>query len=325
MFGRLFENLEPFGANRLSEKPLLTTNHRWKKLPEGEFKKGESFLLAHEKFCVSACSGFLRIKAGIKANNTGYLPKENKGNVWYLPSCEGEIAALIVHNRRCLFPVFAGQNHIPNLRFLEKAYFLAKTPFSGKVPIHAIQGLRRDVELLESLMEKQGYLVSESIDYDLMILDGKQRPIALKPGPKGLVLRPPKPEDEDGLFALHSAYEQEEVLTKKSVFNPEASRLNLKHILSRESVLVAEMDGRLVAKINTNAESFNRVQIGGVYVHPHYRRKGIAAVMSMVFTQGLLENGKNLTLFVKKRNLAARKVYHNIGFDFLADFRINYY
>jgi len=36
--------------------------------------------------------------------------------------------------------------------------------FFGKVPIHAIQGLRQDVELLESLMESQGYFASERID-----------------------------------------------------------------------------------------------------------------------------------------------------------------
>lgn len=283
---------------------LNEAKRRWRKIPTGEYHKAESYLGAREKFCVTACSRFLRLK-------------ENRGHVWYLPDGGNEISAILLHSRRSLFPVFCGQKHIPHPRFLSR--------FLGKVSIHAIQGLKEDAELLESLMTEQGYFASERIDYELMGLEVEPKNKTLKPGPPGLVFRPPRQEDEEELFALQSAYEQEEVLPKNSTFNPAASRLNLRHILSRESVLVAELDGRAVGKINTNAESFTRTQIGGVYVHPDYRCQGIGAKMAMAFAHDLLKRGKALTLFVKNRNLAALKVYRNIGFNFIADYRITYY
>jgi len=47
--------------------------------------------------------------------------------------------------------------------------------------------------------------------------------------------------------------------------------------------------------------------------------------MTAKFAEGLLAQGKGLSLFVKKRNLAACKVYLNIGFSVTADYRITYY
>jgi ribosomal protein S18 acetylase RimI-like enzyme len=174
-------------------------------------------------------------------------------------------------------------------------------------------------------MEGQGYFASERIDYVLMSLDSGPKPEALRAGPAGLVLRPPLPGDEGPLFDLQSVYEQEEVLPRNADFYAPACRLNLQHILSSESVLVAELDGQMVAKINTSAQSFTKYQIGGVYVRPDCRGRGICTKMTAVFAQGLLERGRGVTLFVKKRNKAAIKAYHKAGLRSLADYRITYY
>ena len=287
-------------------KRLLKKPKRWRKVPRDELSCAEGFLRTRENFCVSACARFLRIR-------------EHRGHVWYLPDDEkaenGEIAALLLHSRRTLLPVFGGKSRIPHPRFLKR--------FLGKVPIHAVQGLREDTEILESLMEDQSYFASQRIDYDLMGLDCAPSDGEMRMA--GLVLRPPQPEDEEALFALQSAYEQEEVLPQNAVFNPAACRLNLRHILDREFMLVAELDGQLVGKINTSAESFTRYQIGGVFVRPDCRRLGIGAKMAASFAQSLLARGKGLNLFVKKRNAAACKVYRKIGFNVLADYRITYY
>ena len=277
---------------------------RWQKIPRSELHSAEAYLRAMEKFCVAACFRFLHLK-------------ESRGHVWQLPGREDEIPALLLNSRRSLFPVFGRNPRIPAPRFLSRLL--------GKVPIHAVQGLREDAELLEGLMQQQGYFSAERIEYELMSLDNAPRPEAGRTGPAGLVLRPPVPEDEEGLFALQSAYEQEEVLSAKSVFNPAVSRLNLQQLLSREQVLVAELDGQVVGKINTSARSFTRFQIGGVYVRPDCRGLGIGAKMTVDFSQKLLAQGRGLTLFVKKRNVAARKVYRRAGFAVLADYRITYY
>ena len=277
---------------------------RWRKIPKTEHHRAEVYLRNMERFCVAACARFLRIG-------------ENRGHVWQLPKQDGEISALILHSRRTLFPVFGGNPRVPGPRFLSR--------FLSKIPIHAVQGLREDAEILERLMQEQGYFAAERIDYHLMSLDNTSSLQAGSAGPAGLKLRPPLPSDEDALFALQSAYEQEEVLSVKSVFNPAVSRLNLQQLLSREQVLAAELGGQVVGKINTSALSFTRYQIGGVYVRSDCRGLGIGAKMTAVFAQSLLTQGRGLTLFVKKRNTAACKLYRKIGFSILADYRITYY
>jgi ribosomal protein S18 acetylase RimI-like enzyme len=276
---------------------------RWRKVQKNERQKAEAFLRERERFCVTACTRFLGAKT-------------SHGHVWYL-SEEAEISALLLNFNRTLFPVFGKMSRVSSPKFLNR--------FLGKVPIHAIQGLQKDAELLETLMKEQGYFAAEWIDYDLMCLDTCPLPETFGTGPAGLILRPPVPRDMESLFVLQSAYEQEEVLPANSVFNPAVCRLNLEHILSRERVLVAELNGQTVGKINTSAESFTRYQIGGVYVHPAYRGLGIGTKMTAVFAHRLLSLGKGLTLFVKKRNTAAKSIYLKTGFTVLADYRITYY
>ena len=276
----------------------------WRKLPKSEYSAAEVYLAKREKFCVAASARFLRFR-------------ESGDHVWQLSAEDESSASLIIHSGRTLFPVFGQNARIPAPRFLNR--------FLGKVPIHSIQGLRKDCELLESLMQNQGYSAAEQIDYDLMSLDGTPADEAFRAGPGGLSLRSPLPEDGEILFALQSAYEKEEVLPANVPFNPAAARLNLGRLLSREQFLVAEIDGQMVGKINTSAQSFTRYQIGGVYVLPACRGRGIAAKMTAVFSRKLLAQGKNLTLFVKKQNTAARKAYLKAGFSFLEDYRIAYY
>jgi ribosomal protein S18 acetylase RimI-like enzyme len=213
--------------------------------------------------------------------------------------------------------VFDKNPQVPGPRFLNR--------FLGKIHIHAIQGIREDTEILEIRMEDQGYFAAERIDYELMSFDGAPRSEALRSGPADLILREPVPDDKECIFTLQAAYEQEEVVSGSAVFDPAVCRFNLEHILSTERVLVAELAGQVVGKINTSAESFTRYQIGGVYVRPDCRGLGIAAKMTAVFVQGLAAQGKGVTLFVKTRNIAARTVYRKTGFAALADYRISYY
>jgi len=277
---------------------------QWRKIPRDEQYKAETYLRAREKFCVAASARFLDIKNG-------------NGHVWYLGSPDREISALLLHNRRTLFPVFNKNPAIHSPHFLNR--------FLIKIPIHAVQGLREDTELLETLMENEGYYASERIDYDLMNIDTAPRREALNSGPAKLILRKPAAGDTESIFALQSAYENEEVLPKNAAFDPAVCRLNLEHILSAERILLAELDGQIVGKINTSAESFTRFQIGGVYVRPDYRGRGIAVKMTAVFVESLLAVKKGVTLFVKRRNNAARAAYRKVGLSALADYRISYY
>lgn len=275
----------------------------WRKIERADYSGAEAFLRARESLCVGACSRFLN------ANSDDH--------VWTLSDERGETDAFLLHSRRSLYPVFSKVQDLPIPRFLSR--------FLRKVPIHMVQGNREDAEILEKSMEDLGYCAEDRIDYDLMNLDKGCPMECFHQGPPGLILRVPVPEDTEELFRLHAAYEQEEVIPQGSIFDPGNSRKSLRRILEGEQMLIACLDDQIVGKINTNAKSFTRYQIGGVYVLPGYRNQGIAVRMTAEFIQKLLLSVMGITLFVKKRNAAARSVYRRLGFNICGDYRISYF
>jgi predicted GNAT family acetyltransferase len=274
---------------------------RWQKMKKNAGAAVESILRSHERWCMNACNRYMY---------------NRKRNVWVLHNKTGEITALIIHLNQNLMPILCGQNDIPPPHFLRGLF--------GAIPIHSLQGKKEDAVILETALEETGLRAAEQIDYDLMCMDNPPAGYETS-GPAGLVIRKPQFIDMNALAALQAAYEQEEVLPTASEFNATVSRLNIERIFTQEQMLVAELDGRLVGKINTNAVTFTRYQVGGVYVLPDYRGRGIARRMAGTFIDGLIAQGRGISLFVKKTNLAARCVYQRIGFDILGDYRISYY
>jgi ribosomal protein S18 acetylase RimI-like enzyme len=295
----------------------------WKKLGKRGFPGAESFLRERESYCVGAASRFI---AG-------------SGNrIW--TAGKKEINALLLYSRRTLYPVFhfgeKSGTGWGNKRFPGKAIPLPLffPILQIKQPLHAMQGLSGDLDMLEGDLKKKGFPEPVKYDYELRSLGDVQDagqagenpfPAALCQSPPELVIRSPGAEDLEALFPLQREYELEEVLPRGAVFNPAACRLGLERLLKEETVLAAELEGVLAGKININARSFTRLQIGGVYVLPQYRRRGIARALTAALIRKLSPLGKKFTLFVKKENLPARKVYDALGFTKIADYRINYY
>ena len=282
----------------------MTEPQGWKKIRPVEYPAAEAFLREREIFCVGACSRFL-------ARNF------NHNHLWTVRNAQGGMAAFLLHSRLSLYPIF------PANRYIQLPGFLGR--FLKKIPIHSVQGLREDTEILEEGIVKLGYNAIDRIDYDLMTLDREPRSECFQRGPSGLVLRKPVPKDTEGLYQLQAAYEIEEVLPRGETFNPKACQKTLEKLLETQQVMLACMGDEIIGKINTNAVSFTRFQIGGVYVHPKFRGLGIAVKMSAVFLQQLTAEGRGITLFVKKRNAAARSVYRRLGFIQRGDYRISYY
>jgi ribosomal protein S18 acetylase RimI-like enzyme len=265
----------------------------------------EDFLRSREQYCVSACAQFLQTHS-------------LHDHEWYLANPEGVVQAMLLRSGGMLFPVFGNVRDIPPPRFLNNG-------FRGRTSIHAVQGLLDDVEILETALANLGCHAAEHRDYDLMTRGNP--PERENPGvfPRGLVLRTPGFTDLEAMLPLQAGYEKEEVLPNGADFNPAWCRLNLSKILAEEQSLIACLENRIVGKINTNAASFSRLQIGGVYVLPEYRGLGIGRRMAAAFIGELAKQGRGLTLFVKKNNPAARAIYESAGFSVTADYRISYY
>jgi len=266
----------------------------------------EALLRSHERWCMNACNRFLNRS---RPDRVWVLCDTNGGDA-------GTISSVIVHKDQNLCPVLGGQTNIPPPHFL-------RNPF-GTVPVHSLQGKKKDVLIMQTELEKIGLSAAEKIDYDLMCINHAPSGFD-RVYPVGLVIRKPDRGDIDALVALQAAYEQEEVLPAASEFSAAVSRLNIERIFSKEQMLVAEYGGRLIGKINTNAAAFTRFQVGGVYVIPEYRGMGIAHRMAGEFTANLIAQGKDISLFVRKSNPCARRVYQRIGYTILGDYRINYY
>ena len=268
-----------------------------------QVKEAETLLQSQEHWCLNACSRFL---------NRRVL----KGRVWTLCGTGGELTALVLLSRQTLLPVLCEQKNIPQPGFL-------KTIF-GTAPIYSAQGTIADTAILARTLENIGLYPKENVDYDMMHID--HVPDDFKSaGPAGLVIREPGRTDMDSLAVLHGAYEREEVLPAASEFNAAVSRLNTERLFANEQMLVAELGGRLVAKVNTNATAFSRCQVGGVYVHPDYRGRGIARRITGEFVAGLIDQGWGVSLFARKSNPSARRVYQRLGFTMMGDYRISYY
>lgn len=281
----------------------LKETQRWRRARKRD-PGPEAFLREQEPLCVGACSRFLHRSIF-------------HDHLWSLRDGEGNVLALLLNSKRSLFPVFRGLVDIPVPHFLNRLI--------RSMPVHAVQGLREDALILENLMAQLGVHPAESIDYDLMALDKEPAAECFNAGLPGLHIRRADSKDMANLLPLQAAYEQEEVLPRGAVFNLSSSRATLEHILSREHIFTAELEGRIIAKANTSAESFTRCQIGGVYVHPDYRGCGIATRLCAELIRSLMPSGRGVSLFVKKRNPAARSVYRRIGFEVLSDYRISYY
>jgi predicted GNAT family acetyltransferase len=278
-------------------EPLLWP---WRKIKKSQIAGAQDLLRANERWCMNACGRFLK----------GGSP------VWVLGGKSGLPSAIVIHSRQTLLPVLCDQKTVPSPRFIRGIF--------GAVSLHSLQGRKDDALVMEKALEEMGLYAVEKKDYDIMCID--HPPSSCRSAaPVNLVIRKPVPQDMNALAALHAAYEQEEVLPAASKFRPAVSRLNIERIFAEEQMLVAELGGCLIGKINTNAVSFTRYQIGGVYVHPDYRGLGIAGRMAAEFVESLVARGRGVSLFVKKSNIPARKVYQRIGFEILGDYRIDYY
>jgi predicted GNAT family acetyltransferase len=264
-------------------------------------------LRRREPYCVSACARFFDMARFVDC-------------LWGLRNAPDSVNALLLYSKQTLLPVFPFFEEAAEVdpsrslrRFLRKGQF------------YAAQGLRKDILILEEIMAGLGRGSLEPIDYDLMSLEWGPSVETLRAGPAGLVIRTPESRDLETILPLQAAYEQEEVLPQGSGFNMAVCRMNLEHIFKEQQILVAELGGRIVAKANTSAFSFTRAQIGGVFVLPDHRGRGIARRLCAELARVLKKSGWGVSLFVKKRNHSAQRAYRSIGFRPIADYRISYY
>lgn len=119
--------------------------------------------------------------------------------------------------------------------------------------------------------------------------------------------------DFPALCSLHDAYENEEISTRHRLFST-ALPERIMSMLKKQIVVLAFSEGKAIGKANTNARGILTDQLGGIYVSPDARRRGVGAAMVGSLVALLRGQGRGVCLYLRPDNDPARRLYEKLGF-----------
>ena len=272
-----------------------------KKLDKASQNKAHAFVLEHEAFCVTLSSEFRG---------------EAKFKVLYAIFNNDMICGVIA------ISIYDFLLHcLPDPKIFERNSELRdslKQVLAGET-ISTIMGGEDGTKILQNLY---GCNPVCEWEYFLMEYGGKKLDFDL---PVQFMLRRCTLEDEESLFPLQKQYELVEVLPPGTEHNPARSRLGLRKALKTQLIFALFENKRAIAKAGSNAVGVNFAQIGGVFTDAAFRNRGFATFLTNYAAQRLIEKGKRVILFVKKKNESAKRAYKKAGFVQFGTFKIVYY
>ena len=166
--------------------------------------------------------------------------------------------------------------------------------------------------------------VKQINDYKLMVLPHQQFQDSQKLYNDDFIMRCTE-NDMENLFEIERNYLQDEVAVRGQKVSDAEVSMRLRQILKNQLYFALISDDRIVSKAYTNAIGKNWVQIGGVYTLFQFRQNGYAAHTVSTLCKRILQAHKNISLFVKTKNLPAQRLYKKIGFTFHSDYKIVYF
>jgi len=270
-----------------------------------ELPQLEEFLLAQEERGLNATA--LLFGGGRRS----LWPSSRQAKFWKTVDPQGAIRGLVtLRNLTTLIPVLPGEGPWPS--------FPLPIP-KGKH--FSLLGPKEWTNMLSQDFPVKPYM---TLEYDLMIGPSYLR--SPSPLPEEWEIHLASDQDRDLLFPLQSAYEKEEVVFSPEEFEPWACYHNLKVLLEKEKIwYIQDEKYKPRAKGGTNASGKNWCQLGGIFTEPGLRTLGLGKILVQTMVNELLQMGYRSSLFVKKQNSPALKLYKSLGFDFKEDFHISYF
>ncbi len=275
---------------------------RWSHPSAQGDKELDLFLRRHEVHHVQAISR--------------YLSSNSLSPLWVARDKAGKVLSYVFYKARC--PLFLIMDDAVN----PSDWALRRLTNNGAPS--SLQGRPEETELAARALHKAGRRVHR-VRYRIMDLEGAPSGDALKAGPSELIIREAQSQDEAALYPIQRAYEEEEVAPPGTGVDELSCRINLRRIINELPLMVAEVDGRIVGKANINARSFSRDQLGGVYVLPEFRGRGIARRLAASLAASVNRRQRTCCLFVKTRNAAAIAAYKAVGFKDRGAYEIRYF
>ena len=166
--------------------------------------------------------------------------------------------------------------------------------------------------------------VKQINDYKLMVLPHQQFKDSQKLYNDDFIMRCTE-NDMENLFEIERNYLQDEVAVRGQKISDAEVSMRLRQILKNQLYFALISDDRIVSKAYTNAIGKNWIQIGGVYTLFQFRQNGYATLTVSTLCKRILQAHKNISLFVKTKNLPAQQLYKKIGFTFHSDYKIVYF
>ena len=166
--------------------------------------------------------------------------------------------------------------------------------------------------------------VKQINDYKLMVLPHQQFQGSQKLYNDDFIMRCTE-NDMENLFEIERNYLQDEVAVRGQKVSDAEVSMRLRQILKNQLYFALISDDKIVSKAYTNAIGKNWIQIGGVYTLFQFRQNGYAAHTVSTLCKRILQANKNISLFVKTKNLPAQQLYQKIGFTFHSDYKIVYF
>lgn len=262
----------------------------------------------------SCCSLSSRVSA---AGKVSPIPPRG-GSFLVHASGAGEDSAdglFLVDGAGCLYPALGDSPRESDRELVALADIGARR-------LSACMGLSSDVARIEGAA---GIASLAGGDYHLMALGPGEALRRENPPFAGLEAVRPGKGDLPSILPLQLAYEKEEVLAPIHAADARATKAGLSASLSSQAMLLARYRGRFIAKAQTNARGMSWDQLGGIYVEPGFRARGLGGWLVSALCAALAAEGRGLTLFVKKANAPAIAVYRRLGFAFRESYRISYY
>ncbi|MEM5948572.1 GNAT family N-acetyltransferase [Spirochaetia bacterium 38H-sp] len=275
---------------------------------DGEQEKSlQEFLLEEEYKCVYITSYVFK--------NSNFIGTTGNNQLWVvLDESDKTTGVVYINPSGAIFPYFS-KKYKHDKEIGERLQQIIKL-----VSPYMILGEKKSCKIVNDVLKKK---INMQKNHFLMLKD-KDTENKKNKNKDNIIIRLATPSDMEELYKLQENYEKEEVLPDVSLFSPASCIHKINTHIKTKSIMVAEYNGKIVAKAEISAKGVLIYQIGGVYTLPEYRNRGIATELVRNLIKLIEGSSKKVCLFVRKDNKPAYKVYKKLGFSTVSDFSIVY-
>lgn len=312
-----------FTVSEINKMQIISVNER-------TFSLAQSYLLPIEQKCVFL-SQLVRkhspdIYIILDKNPDNSNNSDKSSQLIYLQNVLG-----VFYLNKSLFHCFKDTSKVNIADFTPLFYeILTQNQASIKNISGEKDGTDFFLEVIRNLSENpdstfpKKFNVKQINDYKLMVLPHQQFQQSQKLYNDDFIMRCTE-NDMENLFEIERNYLQDEVAVRGQKVSDAEVSMRLRQILKNQLYFALISDDRIVSKAYTNAIGKNWIQIGGVYTLFQFRQNGYAAHTVSTLCKRILQANKNISLFVKTKNLPAQQLYQKIGFTFHSDYKIVYF